>query len=671
MKPIAAFFISSLLVGQVPTSLNFGSPAVSAPIPSATKVGATGFTNTFYWVVARTPGGYTSPGAAIATNTVGSANFSVSNYVVISWPAISGATGYDVIRSDSPSYPASTSCASCAVALNQAGTSFSDQGGATSAYSGGAQSVASQAIFTLDNVTVATPQVNVQILNSRQNVTFALPSTGVGSVTSVGMTVPGALLSVSGSPITTSGTLAVSLVTQSANCVFAGPTSGGAATPTCRALVSADLPAGTGTVTSVGLSLPSIITVSGSPVTGSGTLTGTLATQTANTIWAGPTTGAAAAPTFRALVAADLPSGTIIGSLTANQIAYGSASNTITGSAGLTFSDAANIRLATLAGGSSQSTNPLLDVTNSAGSSHWLTVLGDGKVGVGTNAPGNKLQVAGAGIFTGTWVNDGATSGISLSYGDLANSGRLQIFSPGVAYRPFDMFVASLNVATGTGSVTSALTVTNGGITGIGKSNTTPANATLSVLDATPASGATATWIGHDGSGTYSGVHLSALATSLKVVAGLTQGSTNLQEWQNLSGTVLAYVANDASIIAPAFVQNGALAGMNSGGVRLGTSAGVLFGSTANYASTADTSLSRISAGIIGGGTGSAGSVAGSFQATKYISAGTAFVTWGTGTPEAAVTATVGSMFLRTDGGAATTLYVKESGSGNTGWIAK
>jgi peroxiredoxin len=31
----------------------------------------------------------------------------------------------------------------------------------------------------------------------------------------------------------------------------------------------------------------------------------------------------------------------------------------------------------------------------------------------------------------------------------------------------------------------------------------------------------------------------------------------------------------------------------------------------------------------------------------------------------------VGSLFLRTDGGANTTLYIKESGSGNTGWVAK
>lgn len=45
--------------------------------------------------------------------------------------------------------------------------------------------------------------------------------------------------------------------------------------------------------------------------------------------------------------------------------------------------------------------------------------------------------------------------------------------------------------------------------------------------------------------------------------------------------------------------------------------------------------------------------------------------TFGTGSPEAAVTAPVGSIYRRTDGGANTTLYVKESGTGNTGWVAK
>jgi hypothetical protein len=43
----------------------------------------------------------------------------------------------------------------------------------------------------------------------------------------------------------------------------------------------------------------------------------------------------------------------------------------------------------------------------------------------------------------------------------------------------------------------------------------------------------------------------------------------------------------------------------------------------------------------------------------------------GAGTPEAAITAPVGSTYRRTDGGAGTTFYVKESGTGNTGWVAK
>jgi hypothetical protein len=43
----------------------------------------------------------------------------------------------------------------------------------------------------------------------------------------------------------------------------------------------------------------------------------------------------------------------------------------------------------------------------------------------------------------------------------------------------------------------------------------------------------------------------------------------------------------------------------------------------------------------------------------------------GAGTPEGAVAAPVGSIFMRSDGGAGTSFYVKESGTGNTGWVAK
>ena len=62
-----------------------------------------------------------------------------------------------------------------------------------------------------------------------------------------------------------------------------------------------------GTVTSVAMSVPSFLSVAGSPITGAGTLAVSLSTQTSGAVFAGPATGAAAAPTFRSLVATDIP----------------------------------------------------------------------------------------------------------------------------------------------------------------------------------------------------------------------------------------------------------------------------------------------------------------------------------------------------------------------------
>jgi len=43
----------------------------------------------------------------------------------------------------------------------------------------------------------------------------------------------------------------------------------------------------------------------------------------------------------------------------------------------------------------------------------------------------------------------------------------------------------------------------------------------------------------------------------------------------------------------------------------------------------------------------------------------------GSGTPEGVVTALPGRLYLDYAGGANVTLYVKESGTGSTGWVAK
>ncbi|PSL42682.1 hypothetical protein CLV51_11167 [Chitinophaga niastensis] len=68
----------------------------------------------------------------------------------------------------------------------------------------------------------------------------------------------------------------------------------------------AKAPAAATGVTSVGLTMPSIFTVTGSPVTTSGTLTAALASQTANQVFAAPN-GSNGVPLFRLLTATDIP----------------------------------------------------------------------------------------------------------------------------------------------------------------------------------------------------------------------------------------------------------------------------------------------------------------------------------------------------------------------------
>jgi hypothetical protein len=221
----------------------------------------------------------------------------------------------------------------------------------------------------------------------------APPGTGGGTVNSVGLTAP-SVFSVTGSPVTTSGTLAISFATgQTANRFLATP-DGSTGAVSLRAIVADDLPAidlttgvtgtlpvanggtgaatltangvllgngtsavsavalsgdqllrgvtasaptattlpdcnaanealnydtgahtfscatisaGTGTVTSVGLTAPSVFSVAGSPVTTSGTLAVTFATgQTQNQVLASPN-GSSGAVGLRALVGADIP----------------------------------------------------------------------------------------------------------------------------------------------------------------------------------------------------------------------------------------------------------------------------------------------------------------------------------------------------------------------------
>jgi hypothetical protein len=61
--------------------------------------------------------------------------------------------------------------------------------------------------------------------------------------------------------------------------------------------------------------------------------------------------------------------------------------------------------------------------------------------------------------------------------------------------------------------------------------------------------------------------------------------------------------------------------------------------------------------------------VAGAIACTNgFVFSGGPGIFAGSGSPQGALTAPMGSLFLRTDAG---TLFVKQTGSGNSGWVAK
>lgn len=120
---------------------------------------------------------------------------------------------------------------------------------------------------------------------------------GMGTVTSVGMNVP-SVFSVTPTPITGSGTFAIAFNGgQTQNRVLASP-NGSSGAVSLRALVAADLPAGTGTVTSVshGDGAP-LFTSYVTNATTTPALTYSITPSNAHTFY-GNSTGSTALPTF-------------------------------------------------------------------------------------------------------------------------------------------------------------------------------------------------------------------------------------------------------------------------------------------------------------------------------------------------------------------------------------
>jgi hypothetical protein len=234
------------------------------------------------------------------------------------------------------------------------------------------------------------------------------------------------------------------------------------------------------------------------------------------------------------------------------------------------------------------------------------------RLGIGTNAPASPLDVsisnAAAGLLkikntsaTGFASFDTYTSADVLAGGfGYGNASAAAFAGKMYLYTATKDLQFSYNSGT-----TIAGVMLSTGVWGFGKGNTSPTG-TLHVYDATASTG----------------------ATTLTVKAGARQSTTNLQEWQNSSGTVLTGVSSAGNLFAGTsgyatlpiggFVAAAALMAVRDSGIIVTRGAGGFFwenGANNPATGTLDTSLSRISAGIVGVGTGAAGSVAGTLQA--------------------------------------------------------
>jgi hypothetical protein len=162
------------------------------------------------------------------------------------------------------------------------------------------------------------------------------------------------------------------------------------------------------------------LTVTGNTtVTGNFTVTGTctgcssVSTETANYVYAGPVSGGASDPTFRALVSADLPapfSITQSSSTATATIANGS----ISGYAAIFNGVGPTVDIASSGNGT------VLNVTMGGSTGHALNVSQTSSAGtataiIGNGGSDNALRVAGTSTFTGNIVFDGTlTSGSSV-----------------------------------------------------------------------------------------------------------------------------------------------------------------------------------------------------------------------------------------------------------------
>ena len=526
-------------------------------------------------------------------------------------PVASGGTGVttstgtgDVVLSTSPTLvtpllgtPTSgvmTNCTGLPLTTGVTGTLAVANGGTgQTTYTNGQLLIGNTTGNTLTKATL-TAGTGITITNGTGAISIAAINNG--TVTSVAMSVP-SFLSVAGSPITGSGTLAVTL-SGTALPVANGGT-GGTTQATARSGIGAgtvNSVAGTGTVN--GLTLTGTVTTSGSLTLG-GTLSGvSLTTQVSGTLPIANGGTGSTSTTYCSL------STNVTGTLPVANGGTGVATTPTNGQ--LLIGNGTNYSVATITAGSG------VTVTNSAGG---ITIAATGSGGTVTSVAGtgtvNGLTLTGTVTASGSLTLGGTLSGVSLTS---AVTGTLPIGNggTGITSTPTN---GQLMIGNGTGYTAATITAGSG----------------VSVTNS--AGGITIAATG--GGGTVTSVSGSGGTTGLTLAGGPITGTGTL----TIAGTLaVANGGTGATSAGAALTSLGAYAATNPSGFtsNAGTVTSASVASANGFAGTVATATTTpaitITTSITGIVKGNGTAISAATAGTDYVAPGGALGTPSSGT---------------------------------------
>jgi hypothetical protein len=392
-----------------------------------------------------------------------------------------------------------------------------------------------------------------------------------------------------------------------------------------------------GTVTSFSSgNLSPLFTTSVATPTTTPALSFSLNTQLANTVFAGPVSGGSATPTFRTLVAADIP---VLGAT--GDILYNNGG--VLGAALATITAAGSIDLPE---------GQVIKWTGAAYSGVGLSILAADTLAVGN---GSDSDVSGAMAMTGlilfgssyysaydafhTTIYSGATQNWNLVLPETSGTNGQVLTNIGSGFTEWESLSAIGIPWSSLTNATANLTLSNAGFTTTfnqtsavawlwantatatsGTTNASPLlemaanywNGSTSLQDlwtvgsslAAGTNGASTLTFTHSGSSGTSAVSVPQLNTNLIV-------GTNALTFQIASGNFAWEVGATINFA----MQSGAFRGGSGGTIGFSSATGAT-------GAASDTAISRISAGVLGVGTGAQGSIAGSLQLNLITSYG-------------------------------------------------